>query len=134
MASSPRTWSLVALAATAVFALVTQADADRDLGTRIGKDAGSRYAIAGGSVDDPHALLVRVRTRPAQQVRVAYSVFCTARGVKEETNREFKGSAPLVRKLPLTKDDPDYCATNVTGDITSDPEARGRVTVEIFAK
>jgi hypothetical protein len=66
--------------------------------------------VAGGSVNDPARLWVKVISRPSQRVDGSWSVVCSRGAAAGSRIGDFAGVTPLKKLVRMNFADPDHCS------------------------
>ena len=86
---------------------------------------------ASGNTTDPHAIRVRIRSRPSnQRVGAQWATQCAKGSSSGTRGNGFRARTPVTRKLRLRFDDPDAC--NAWAKVAM--KGFGRLKVDLYAK
>ena len=125
-----RRTALVALAVAVALGTSTPAHASIK---RIGKcSARGNYAtcVASGSVNHPHALFVKVASRPRQRVAVYWSTVCSRGYGAGSKSGSFKARTPVRRQVKMAYAAPDDCTMSASAQLTH----KGGLRVKLLAR
>ena len=86
-------------------------------------------AVAAGNVDRPHAIYLRVQSRPHQRASGAWTMTCSKGFGAGSKSGQLRGVTPFVRKLRMPYKRPSSCTASASAQLSSG----GFVKVQLYA-
>jgi hypothetical protein len=74
--------------------------------------------VAGGSVNDPARLWVKVIARPSQRVDGSWSVVCSRGTGAGSRIGDYAGVTPLKKRVRMNFADPDHCSLSSAAQLS----------------